>query len=201
MCIGVVTPASVGQSASSTSWYITHTILTYSLRLINVNLMTVIFAQRPSYPLRDRRIGQTTIIMAPPRVRRRWPTGILNWSKEICALVLTKTTQDIDAVSSWSAFTEGVAAVQGWKTKHAKSTIPLYTNIKLCTEVRGVAKTRDQFRKSNSDIESLTLSLWHWVSDIGSLTSSLWHWVSDIGSLTLSLPHSVSDIDWHWPDK
>jgi len=52
--------------------------------------------------------------------------------------------QDMDSVSSRSAFTEGLAAVQGWKTKHDKSTIPSYTNIKLYTEVRGVAKTRDQ---------------------------------------------------------
>jgi hypothetical protein len=72
--------------------------------------------------------------------------------------VLKKIAQDIDAVSSRSAFTEGLAAVQGWKTKHDKSTVPSYTNIKLYTEVRGVAKTRDQVSKSDSDIESLTLS-------------------------------------------
>ena len=66
--------------------------------------------------------------------------------------MLKKTAQDIDAVSSQSAFTEGLAADQGWKTKHDKSTIPSYTNIKLYTEVRGVAKTRDQVSKSDSDI-------------------------------------------------
>ena len=45
MCVGVVIPSSVGQSASSTSWYISHTIFTYSLRLINVNMTTVISTQ------------------------------------------------------------------------------------------------------------------------------------------------------------
>jgi len=97
--------------------------------------------------------------MARPQVPRRWPTGVSNWTKEICASVLKKTAQDIDAVSSQSAFTEGLAAVQGWKTEHDKSTIPSYTNIKMYMEVRGIAKTRDQVGKSDSDIESLTLSL------------------------------------------
>jgi hypothetical protein len=97
--------------------------------------------------------------MPPPRVPQRWPTGISNWIQEICASVPKKTTQDIDAVSSRSAFTEGRAAVQGWKTEHDKSTIPLHTNITLYTEVRGVPKTRDQVSKSDSDIESLTLGL------------------------------------------
>jgi hypothetical protein len=97
--------------------------------------------------------------MAPPRVPQRWPTSVSNWTKEICASVLKTTAQDIDAVSSQSAFTEGLAAVQGWKTKHDKSTIPAYANIKLFTEVRGVAKTHDQVSKSDSDIESLTLNL------------------------------------------
>jgi hypothetical protein len=160
MCVGVVIPSSVGQSASSsTSWYITHTILTYSLRSINVNLTTVISTQRSSYPLSDPHIRRTTIIMAPPRVPRRWPTGVSNWTKEICATVLKKTTQGIDAVSSRSAFTECLAAVQEWKTKYDISTIPSYTNITLYTQVRGVAKSRDQVSKSDSDIESLTLSL------------------------------------------
>jgi hypothetical protein len=40
-----------------------------------------------------------------------------------------------DAVSSRSAFTAGLAADQGWKTKRNKSTIPLYTNIKLSSKV------------------------------------------------------------------
>jgi len=159
MCVGVVTPPSVGQSASTTRWCITHTILTYSLRSINVNLTTVISTQIPSHPLSDPHIRRKTIIMAPPQVPRRWPTGVSNWAKDIHPSVLKKTTQDIDAVSSQSAFTEGRAAVQGWKTKHDKSTIPLYTNIKLYPEVRGVAKTGDQVSKSYSDIESLTLSL------------------------------------------
>jgi len=97
--------------------------------------------------------------MAPSRVPQRWRTGVSNWTKEICASVLKMTTQDIDAVSSHSAFTEGLAAVQGWKTKHDKSTVPSYANIKLYTEVRDVAKTRDQVSKSDFDIESLTLSL------------------------------------------
>jgi len=122
--------------------------------------------------------------MAPLPVTWRRPTGVSNWTKEICSSVLQQTTQDIDAVSSRSAFTEDLAAVQGWKTKHDKSTIPSYTNIKLYTEVRGVAKTRHQVSKSSSDIKSLTLSLWHWGSDIESLTSSLWHVVCDIESLT-----------------
>jgi len=82
--------------------------------------------------------------MAPRRVPRTWPTGVSNWTKEIWASVLKKMAQDMDSVSSRSAFTEGLAAVQGWKTKHDKSTIPSYTNIKLYTEVRGVAKRRDQ---------------------------------------------------------
>jgi len=77
----------------------------------------------------------------------------------ICTSGLKKTTQDIDAVSSQSAFTEGLAAVQGYKTKHDKSIIHLYTNIKLYTKVQGVAKMHDLVSKSDSDIESLTLSL------------------------------------------
>jgi hypothetical protein len=97
--------------------------------------------------------------MAPPKVRQRWPTGVLNWTKEICSSVLNKTAQDIDGMSNWSAITEGLAAVQGWKTKHNKSIIPFYSKIKLYTEVRGVAKTRDHISKSDSDIESLTLGL------------------------------------------
>jgi len=157
--------------------------------------MTIICTQRPSYPLSNPHIRRPTIIMAQPRVPQRWPTGVSNWPKEFYASVLKKTAQDIDAVSSRSAFTEGLAAMQGWKTKHDKSTILSYTNIKLYTEVQGVAMTRDQVSISNSDIESLTLSLWHWVSDIESLTLSRWHWVSDIESLTLT------DIDWHRPDK
>jgi len=186
MCVGGVIPLRMGQSETSTSWYISHTILTDSLRSINVNLTTVISTQRPSYPLSNPHYCRTTIIKRPPQVRKRSPTCTSNWTKEICASVLKKMTQDIDAVSSRSAFTEGLAAVQGWKTKHDRSTIPSYTIIKLYNEVRGVAKTGDQVSKSDSDIEFLTLSLWHWVSDIESLTLSLWHW--------------VSDIDWHWPD-
>jgi len=46
-----------------------------------------------------------------------------------------------------------------------------------------------------SDLDCLTFSLWHWVSDIESLPLSLWHWVSDIESLTLCLEHWVSDIE------
>jgi len=76
----------------------------------------------------------------------------------LCASGLKKTAQDIDAMSSRSAFTEGLAAVQGCKTKHEKSTIHLYTNIKLYTKVQGVAKMHDLVSKSDSDIESLTLS-------------------------------------------
>jgi len=68
-------------------------------------------------------------------------------------------TQDIDAVSSQSAFTEGLAAAKGWKTKHDKSAIPPYTNMLLYTEVQGAPKMRDQVRKSDSDIESLTFGL------------------------------------------
>jgi len=113
-------------------------------------------------------------------------------------------TQDIDAVNSRSAFTESLAADLGWKTKHDKLTIPSYTNIKLYTEVWGVAKTGDQVSKSDSEMELLILGFWHWVSDIGSLTLSLWHWVPDIGSLILGLWYCVSDIGtltlrlWHW---
>jgi hypothetical protein len=157
MCIGVVIPSSLGQSASSsTSWYIIHIILTYSLRSINVNVMTVISTQRSSYPLSDHHIRRKTMIMAPPRVPRRWPTGVSNWTKHISACVLKMTTHDMDAVSSRSAFTECLAAAQEWKTQHDKSTIPLFPNIKLYTEVEGIEKTRDQVSKSDSDIESLT---------------------------------------------
>jgi hypothetical protein len=106
-----------------------------SLRSINIDLTTVRSTQRPSFPLSDPHIRRTTIIMAPPRVPRRWPTGMSNWTKKICASVLKKTTLNIDAVSSRSAFTEGLAAVQGWKTKYHKSTIPWYNNIKLYTKV------------------------------------------------------------------
>jgi len=195
MCVGVVTPPSVSQSASSTSWYITHTILTDSLRSITVNLTTVISTQQPSDPLSNPHIRRTTIIRETPRVPQRRPTGFSNWTKEICAVVPNRTTQNIDAVISRSAFTEGLAAVQGWKNEHDKSSIPLHTNIKLYTEVRGVPKTRNQVSKSDSDIESLTLSLWHWVSDIECLILSVWYWVSDIGSLTLSLWQWVSDTE------
>jgi hypothetical protein len=82
-----------------------------------------------------------------------------DWTKQICVSAVKKATQHIDAVSSRSAFTEGLAAVHGWKTKHDKSTIHLYTNIKLYSEVRDVAETHDQVSKSNYDIESLTLNL------------------------------------------
>jgi len=54
------------------------------------------------------------------------------------------------------------------------------------TKVRGVANAHDQVSKSDSEIEFLILTLWHWVSDIESLTLSLWHWVSDIESPTLT---------------
>jgi len=180
MCVAVVIPLRVGQSASSTSWYITHKILTYSCSSINDNLMTVISTQLPSFePINHD--------YEPQQVPRRWPTSVLFCTKHICASVLKKTTQDIDTVSSLSAFTKDLAAVQGWKTKHNQSTVHSYTNIKLYATVLGVAKTRDQVRNSDSDIGSLILSLWHWVSNIESLTLGLWHW--------------VSDIDWHWPDK
>ena len=105
----------------------------------------------------------------------------------ICANAHKMTAQDIDAMSSRSAFTEGLAAVQGWKTKHYKSTISTFTNIQPYTEVQGVGQIHDQISKSDSDIQSVILSLWYWVSDIESLTLSLWHW--------------VTDINWHRPDK
>jgi len=152
--------------------------------------MTVISTQQPSYPLPNPHIQRITIIMVVPQVPRKWYTGVLNWTKEICGFVLMKTTQDIVAVGSQSTLTEGLVAVQGWKIKHDKSTIPSYTNIKLYIVVWGVAKTDDLVSKSDSDIESLTLSLGHWVSDIESLTWTVWHSVSDIECLTLS--------DWHW---
>jgi len=186
MCIGVVIPSRVGQSASSTSWYIMHTILTYALRSINVNLTTVISTQRPSYALSDPHLHQTTITMAPPWVAWRWPTGISIWTKEICACVLKNTTQDIDAVISQSALTEDLAALQGWITQHDKSTLLSYTNINMYTVVCGVAMMHDKVRKSDADIESLTLSHWHWVTDIESLTLGLWHQASDIESLKLT---------------
>jgi len=97
--------------------------------------------------------------MAPPQDPRRWSTGLSKQTKENYASALKKTTQDIDAVSSWSAFPAGYAAVQGWETKYDKSTIPSYTNIKLYTKVGGVAKMWDQVSKSDSDIEPLILSL------------------------------------------
>jgi len=188
MCVGVVIPSSVGQCASSSSsCYRAHTILTYLLRSINVSFTTIISTQWVSYPLCDPYICRMTIIMAPPWVPQRWPTNVSNWTKVLCASLLKKMTQDIAAVSSWSAFTEGHAVVQEWKTQHDKSTISLYNNIRLCTQVQGIAITRDQVSKSNSDIESLTSSLWHWVSDIDSLILSIWDW--------------LSDINWYQPDK
>jgi len=68
------------------------------------------------------------------------------------------TTHDIAAVRSQSALPEGLAADQEWKTQYDKSTIPLYTNVTFYTQVKDIAKPHDEFRKSNSDIESLTLS-------------------------------------------
>jgi hypothetical protein len=62
MCIGLVTALGVGQSASSTCWYIIQTILTYSLRLINIHLTTIISTQQPSYPLSDLQIHSATLI-------------------------------------------------------------------------------------------------------------------------------------------
>jgi hypothetical protein len=44
--------------------------------------------------------------------------------KEICDSELKNMTYHIVAVSSQSSFTEGLAAVQRWKTKHDESTIP-----------------------------------------------------------------------------
>jgi len=128
--------------------------------------------------------AQKTINIPPPQVSCRWPTGISNWMKGIFAYVRKRTTQDIDAVSSWSAFTKGLRAVQGWKTEHNKSTFPVNTITKLYTEVWGVGKMRDPVSKSDSDIEFPTFSLWHSASYIGSLTLGLWHWVSDIESWT-----------------
>jgi hypothetical protein len=154
VCVQVVTPLSMGQSTSSTSWYITHTILTYSLRSINVNLMTIIATQRPSYPRNNHHYGTTTssIEMAYPCFEQ---------DQVICASALKNTTQVIDAVSSRSVFTEGLAAVEKGKTKHDKSTLHLYTNIKFYTAVRGVSLTRDPVSKSDYDIESWTLRLRH----------------------------------------
>jgi len=92
MCVGEVNPSSVGQSASNTSWYMTHTILIYSLRSINVNLTTVISTQRPSYALSDPPIYSATLISAEqpslwyhhhefqrdgPQVFQTWPEKFL----------------------------------------------------------------------------------------------------------------------------
>lgn len=79
------------------------------------------------------------------------------------------TIQDIETVSSQSAFAEGLAAVQKWGTGHAKSAIPLYTEIELYTQVWGMDKIHDHACMSNSDIKSLTLSLSHSVTDCKSL--------------------------------
>jgi len=77
-----------------------------------------------------------------------------------------------------------------------------------------MAQTCDQISKSDSDIVSLTWSLWHLVSDIESLTLCLWHLVSDIESLTLTDSGQTNSSfltyarclritleiswDWHW---
>jgi len=47
----------------------------------------------------------------------------LNWTTAICASMLKKMMQDIDAVSRLSAFTECLAAVLEKNTQHDKSTI------------------------------------------------------------------------------
>ena len=52
----------MGQSASSASWYIIYTILTYSLRSINVNLTTVISTQPPSNLLSHPHIHSASLI-------------------------------------------------------------------------------------------------------------------------------------------
>ena len=83
MHVGVVIPTSMGQSASSTCRYITHSIFPNSLRSINVNFMTVISTQQLSSPLGDPHIHQITIIIAPRRVPQTLPTGISNGTEQI----------------------------------------------------------------------------------------------------------------------
>jgi len=62
MCAEVVTSLSIDPSASSTSWYLTYSILTYSLRSINIDWTTVISAQPPSYPLSDPHMHSAALI-------------------------------------------------------------------------------------------------------------------------------------------
>jgi len=134
----------------------------------HIHSATLMSTQRPVNLPNNHQYGTTTS-------SRKWPVSVSNQSKVIRVSVPKNMTQDMDAVSSWSAFTEGLAAVQGWKTKHKKSTIPSYTNINLFTKVWGVAKLHDQDSQSDSDIESLTLGLWYGVSDIECWTLSVWH--------------------------
>ena len=63
-----------------------------------------------------------------------------------------RSTQDINAVSCQSAFSEGLAEVLAWTSEHDKSTFHVYTNIALNTEVRGVAMMFDNVCKFDSDM-------------------------------------------------
>jgi hypothetical protein len=152
MCAGVVIPLSVRLStSSSTSWYIIHTIHAYLLRSSNVNSTTFISTQQSIYPLSHHHMHRNIIIMAPGDPPR-CATSASNWTKHIYASLLKEATQDMDAVSSQSALSESLKAVQEWKTQHDRSTTPWYSNMKLYTLVRCVANTGDPICKPNSDI-------------------------------------------------
>jgi len=153
-----------------------------------------ISTQRLWYRLSYLHISSRAISMAPPQVPWRWANTVSNRTIEKYATLLKQTSKDLGPVRSWSTFTQGIAVVEQWTTEHNKYSIPMYTNIELYTHVRGRAKMYGQLSISYSDIKSLTLRLWHWVSNIESLTLSLWHWVTDIEALILSYWHWVSDI-------
>lgn len=160
MCVGVGIPSSVGLSTSSACWYISHKLFTYVFWSIEVHSTPIISNQwssyplgvphihsatlwctlQLSYPLSEPHICHTTISMLPQEIPRRGATGIWNCTKAISPSMLMKSTQDIYAVCSQSALTEVLTAVQELKTKHDKSTIPLYPNIKVYTQVWDIAK-------------------------------------------------------------
>jgi len=167
----------------------------------HIHSVTIICTQQHTDPVSYPHIHWTTIMMAPPWCSQRWPTSIFNWCKIWFTAKQKEKTQAINAVSSRFAFTEGLAAVERWKTKYNKSCSPSSINITLYTKMTGIAKIPDQLSKADPDIESLTLSLCHWFSVIESLTSSDMDLINR-SLLTFMRPLPITlktSWDWHTP--
>jgi len=113
--------------------------------------------------------------MAPLQVPLIWPTGYLNWTRGISTLLKKMTTENRDSVCSQLTITNRLAAVQQGKPICNISTISSYTNNTFYPDVWCISMMADNVSKSDSNIESLTLSIWHWLPKIESLALSLWH--------------------------